>query len=247
MRSVRWHTLLNPDRKAGTVVHFLPATPGAATPYPVELSLSIFGRGITARTISIDGARLFHPDGVKIEEVFALSGAEAESMIGLRVEVYSNQLRSDVSASQCLVEFVDRNGPITFSPARFVVKQDASSDKNPTVEEVAERTIYLVKDAMLSPSIVALNSLDMDYRPEITIRDGVGSQTGLLPLGQVAPKSVLERKLDGALFNEVVPQEMSWGNVRTRLFSTKSEAKETALFLLYRDARTTRIVSVQAL
>lgn len=247
MRSVRWHTLLNPDRKAGTVVHFLPATPGAATPYPVELSLSIFGRGITSKTVSIDGARLFHPDGVKVEDAFALSGTEAESMIGLRVEVYSNQLRSDVSASQCLVEFADRSGPITFAPSRYIVKQDSTSDKTQPIEDIPERAVYLVKDAVLAPSIVALNSLDIDYRPEITVRDGIGPQLGLLPLGQVAPKSVLERKLDGALFNEIAPQEMSWGNVRTRLFSTKSEAKETALFLLYRDARTTKIVSVQAL
>jgi len=251
MKSVRWLSFLNPDRANGTIIHFLAATPGAATPYPVALSLTLFGRGATPRALSIDGARLFHPDGVKVEDLFAISSAEADSLNGLVIDIFCHQARADVSASQCIVEFISKEGSVKYSPKRTVLR-DANS--NLTQEQVVpkedvspERVAQLIRDSMLVPSLVVVNGLETELRPEIFTRDAGTSEKAALPLGQIGSCSVVERKLDGAAFADVSPHEMSWGNIRSRLISVNNDDRQIASYVLYRDSKTTRISSIQAL
>jgi len=247
MKSVCWSVFLNPNRKAGTLVHFLPATPGSATPYPVDISVSIFGRGVPKRTISLEGARLFNPDGVRVEDIFSLADADEEAALALQVEVRTVQSKSDISASQCLIEFPSLEGGIIFSPGRAVIDESSQAPPQPIDDQRYERVILAMKDAQLCPSVLVVNCRQSELRPEIYYRDLKESPKALMPLGQVAPMSALERKLDGTVFGEPQPREMSWGNLRSRILSAESGQKDMAMFLIYREVKTSKMISVHAL
>lgn len=247
MRAVTWTGFLNPDRKSGTYVHFLPATPGAATPYPVEVSVSIFGRGLPRKRISLEGARLFHPDGIRVEDIFALQEIDAENSVGFQLEVFAAQQRSDVSASQCLVQFGFGVGAVTFSPAKKVIKSDPQTGAIIVDDSERFAAISALKDSMLAPSLFIVNTTTNEHRPEVFYRDMPESQGALVPLGQVVSNSVLERRLDGTIFGEPAARELSWGNVRSRLLRLRKTDNGVASFLVYRDVKTSRISSVHAL
>lgn len=247
MKSVSWLAFLNPNRKAGTLIHFFPATPGSATPYPVDLSVSLFGRGVPKRTISLEGARLFNPDGVRIEDIFSLAEADDESTLALQIELQTNNAKSDISASQCLIELPSAEGGLIFAPHKSVLTVNAQNS-NELLENVgSEKVIMAMKDSQLCPSVLVVNCKQNELRPEIYYRDLRESPKALMPLGQVAPMTALERKLDGTVFGEPQPREMSWGNLRTRVLSAESGHRDMAMYLIYREVKTSKIVSVHAL
>ncbi|MDZ4786618.1 MAG: hypothetical protein SGJ02_11140 [bacterium] len=251
MKSVKWIAFSSQDRGTGTVVHFLPATPGAATPYPVELSFTIFGRGIEKKTLAVEGARLFHPDGVKIESLFGIRPSDGDSSYGIEIDVFCSQARSDVSASQCLIEFPLREGPLKFSPTRIILQDAIQKNEEDFIEYKEEkRRSILIKDALLSPSIVIVNSSAKDMRPEVYYSEIKNDEEVLqmIPLGQVAAQSVVERKLDSAFFNDVKPQELSWGLVRSRSIMAVSNSESGVSYsVVFRDTKTSKITSVLSL
>jgi hypothetical protein len=247
MRAVTWTGFLNPDRKSGTYVHFLPATPGAATPYPVEVSVSVFGRGLPRKRISLEGARLFHPDGIKVEDIFALQEVDSENAVGFQLEIFAAQQRSDVSASQCLVQFGSEAGPVMFSPVKKLIKSDPQSGAILPDNTEQFAPINALKDAVLAPSLFIVNTTINEYRPEVFYKDLPQVDSSLVPLGQVMNSSVLERRLDGTIFGEPAARELSWGNVRSRMLSLRKTDNGVACFLVYRDVKTSRISSVHAL
>lgn len=247
MKSVFWSAFLNPNRKAGTLVHFFPATPGSATPYPVDLSVSIFGRGVPKRTISLEGARLFNADGVRVEDIFSLADADEEASLALQIEVQSVQAKTDISASQCLVEFPSADGGIIFAPYRSVLSDNPQTPSDVVESQPMERVILAMKDSQLCPSVMVVNCRQSDLRPEIYYRDLKDSPKALMPLGQLAPMTALERKLDGTVFGEPQPREMSWGNLRSRILSAESGHQDMAMYLIYREVKTSKMVSVHAL
>jgi hypothetical protein len=247
MRTVKWAAFLNPDRKVGTLVHFLPGTPGAATPYPVEVALTVFGRSLPQKTISLDGARLFHPDGVRVEDIFTFSDSDPDSLIALQVEVFSKQQKSDVSASQCIVEFPSIDKPVLFSPSKAIINLDPQKGTEVSPAAASEVRILAIKDPNLTPSLLMINGDKFDLRPEVHYDDTEDSKRALMPLGQISPLSVLERKLDGTIFGEPLAREASWGNVRTRILAAKASPAGSAMYLLYRDVKTSKLTSVHAI
>lgn len=247
MRTVKWSAFLNPDRKIGTLVHFLPGTPGAATPYPVEVGLTVFGRNLPQKTISLDGARLFHPDGVRVEDIFSFSESDPDSLIALQIEIFSKQQKSDVSASQCIIEFPSIDRPVLFSPSKAIINLDPQKGQEIPGIESSESRILAMKDSNLTPSLLMINGDKFDLRPEVHYDDAQETKRALMPLGQISPLSVLERKLDGTIFGEPVAREASWGNVRTRVLAAKASPAGSAMYLVYRDVKTSKLTSVHVI
>lgn len=271
MKAVRWVTFSNPTRQNGTIFHFLPATPGAATPYPVEMAFTIYGRAIKRVRKVIEGARLFHPDGVMLESLFAIEPGTADTICGVELEIYCNQVRADVSSSQCLVEYLDHELPIKYIPRKIVIDSDSKvhssakkviankggveqveSDQSDDIQCASQTgtTHLIMKDAMISPSIVIVNGSENEIRPDVySIEDRHGEKSrSLLPLGQVSASSVIERKIEGALLANVTPQEMSWGLMRSiTICASYDRSSAVAYYLVYRDTKSNDITSVISL
>ncbi|GEM_PF-2320610 len=248
MKAVRWLVFANPESAAETTVHFLPATPGAATPYPVEMAFTVYGRGVERSRLAIDGARLFHPDGVRIASLFPLESADPTNMVALEVDVYSSQTRSDVSASQCVIEFSNIERPLKFAPRKMIMQDEVQGNVTPPLTTPTPH--LLMKDASVTPSIVIVNGTQSELRPGIYIKESKGGEVvkSIVPLGQVPPASVVERKLEGATFTNLYPQEMSWGLMKSLSVTTDYLPTDSiSYYLIYRDTNTSKITSVQAI
>lgn len=246
MRSIQWLTFYMPDKSQQTRLHFFPASPIAATPFPVDLSVTIFGRYIEPKRMTIDGARMFQPDGMRLEDVFQLPDQAAESPFGLLVEISCPQPRADVSASSCMMEIMSADGFVRYKVPP--IKQSETEEVEQ--EEELERCSLLMRDSYFAPSIVVVNATDSELKPQLmsfSTQNPDGTRE-LIPVGQLGPWSVLERKLEGVLFSNVEPEEFSWGLMRARTIVPVGLPEQgVSCYVMYRDAKINTIQSIRAI
>ena len=67
MQSVKWVSFGISNALTRTIVHFFPSEGGITAPFPATCALRIFGQGLIEKKVVIEGARLSHPDGVRVE------------------------------------------------------------------------------------------------------------------------------------------------------------------------------------
>lgn len=250
MQSVRWITFCVSNALTRTMVHFYPSSGNVTAPYPTMCKLSLFGQGQEEKTVTLEGARLSQPDGVRIEEVFPALKSELSGLFGLVVEITTPQPRVDLSGSLCAVEFCSRAHSARFWPKRL-------RDENTSIE--GRYSGMAIRDALNVCSLLVVNPMQKAIRPNISLMvprtDGTTKvEVENVKLGDVPPLSVQEISLSEYLGDDLAATECSFGLLRAastgitvNVAGDKPLPADAGLFMLYRDVLTKRPLSVCAL
>ncbi len=245
MQNTRWIAFAMLSSLTRSAVHFLPSAGNVTAPYPVSCKLSIFGSGINARSISLDGLRLSQPEGVWLAEIFPELKESDIGLVGLEISMSSTQARVDLGASMCVLEFFSNTQSCRFNPRKLF-------DDQP-IEAACINGVAL-KDAFHLSSLVIVNACEQNVNPryELKVMHDQPGKLIQLPSEGIPSKTVQEIELSSAgprdMFAEVAPIECSYGLLRMQqLLALEAVPPALATFLVYRDVTTRRVVSVSAL
>jgi len=236
-------------------VHFFPnaAVPGG--PYTVSCSLTVFGKGLERRSVVLDGARLGHPDGLRLEDAFPMLRNDYSGLLGLEIELSYPQERINLLPSHVSIELASADGAIVFSALPFVVKRESEAvDYGRTPGESASQKgkqrpsigVALL-DKGTQTSLVMINASRDTHRPKLLKSGEMGPEP--LPVGTVGAQSVIEIPLDDLLTKGAARHEALWGEVGLQqvVVHDDNPSHERGYYLLYRDAVTKRPYSVVGL
>ena len=236
-QSVTWMSFAVAGTLTRSVVHFFPSAGGSSVPYPAQCKLSLFGNGTEPRSVVLEGARLSHPDGLWLDDAFPHM-RECAGNYGLFVELETSQPRVDIAASGCVIEFHSSLHLTRFWP--LTVAKDGKATRR--------GALPLVQDAFQTSSIVLVNGSQEGIRP--TLRATALQRTGKvftapLTIPAIEPHSVAEVPVPATFFDEIAPQECSYGLLRMAGLELETELPAgVSVFVLYRDASNTHPVSV---
>lgn len=248
MQSVSWLGFVAQESNLDALVHFLPAARGMGVPYPADCKLTLFGGSKERKSIILEGARIGHPDGIRLRDAFSvLSSAEEGALFGFEVEISTKQPRVNILPSRSILELVWEELSTKFEPKLSIA----------TSEESFEPAL-LIRDSFVMPSLVFINSSSTVYKPEfhyfpqdIRIQNTDKfdpDQAKVLAIDTIAPESAKEVKLDSVFASNAQTTTVSWGVLRSMsLFSKQNRPSGVAVFLVYRQVLNRVICSVQAL
>ena len=255
VQSVKWVSFGISNALTRTVVHFFPSEGGVTAPFPATCALRIFGQGLVEKKVVIEGARLSHPDGVRVEDAFPALRSDQVGLIGLEIEIATPQTRVDLTSSGCIVELASKGHSAKFLPKRLLpvlsatqlLLQPKRSEDEPPAPQPPRAAVAL-RDAFSTSSVVVVNGSADAYRPSLCAVSP-GGEPQEIPLPTLLAGAAVEIVLDDGFFNDAAARECSWGISRAKaLIIRESRFIETkAVFVVYRDALTRRPVSVRAL
>ena len=168
IQSVRWIAFGISNSSTKTIVHFFPSEGGVSAPYPATCTLKIFGSKMQERKVVIEGARLSHPDGVRLEQAFPSLGEENIGNFGLEIEVATIQPRVDVSPSSCIIELVSKGYSTRYWPVRLApvptllrpaLDDDTTRGEGDESTDENERVLPLLRDSYGFPSFIGVNGM----------------------------------------------------------------------------------------
>lgn len=140
MQSIRWLGFCVSQSMSRSLLHFFPSCENASAPYPATCTLTLLKpkdsnarpeptlpRGSTDPlagqveriVVALDGGRLGHPDGLRLEDAFPVLRTEANGMFGLEIEISTPQPRLDVSSSGCVLEVISQSQPVKYTPKKL--------------------------------------------------------------------------------------------------------------------------------
>jgi hypothetical protein len=229
--SIKWTGFGLSHSLARTVVHFFPSSPNVSAPYQVNTKLQVFSTQIGDNSLTLEGARLHQPDGVRLEAAFpSLLQNATGGVYGITVEVAGAAQRIDLSSSQCIIEIITANGRIRYrAKPNIIGKKDPLENQNPI-------TLSLYNDSSVKSSLVMVNLSEQSY--EI---DGLDLLTS-----KVAPKTVTECKTGSSFFNNAIDyqSEKDMHSVSGVKLPSLFRGNDFAVFMLERDISTDRVISI---
>jgi hypothetical protein len=256
VQSVKWVCFGISNALTRTIVHFFPSEGGVTAPFPATFALRIFGQGVVEKKVLIEGARLSHPDGVRVEDAFPALKSEQVGMVGLEIEVTAPQGRADLSSSACVIELASKGHSAKFLPKRLIAVPTASQlllqpkkhEDTPAPSLLVPPAALALRDSFSTSSIVVVNGTAESYRPALCAVTGAGEAQDV-SLSSLPPGAAGETALDDGFFSDAQSKECSWGISRAKalVIRESSFVDPKATFLVYRDALTRRPVSVRAL
>lgn len=240
MQTVKWISFCLANSLTRTVVHFFPSAGGVTAPYPATCKISLFGQNYDSKSVTLEGAKLSQPDGVRLDQIFEPLKEGVVGFFGLEVAITSSQQRVDLSASDCVIELSARGHSTRFRPIRWTEREDSFSEN---------REGLILKDSFNTTSLILVNPTDTPLAPQTFVRDPEKQENfNLLSNSPVGPMSVVEVDLDETYLSKLSPQTASWGLCRISNMVVMERGKNSlASFILYRDALTKRPVSVSVL
>lgn len=243
MGIIRWSGVANFESGSRVSLHFFPSSAGVSAPYPCACGISVRGNGLQERPALIEGARLGHPDGLFLDDVFPVLKTDAPQFVEVRLEIESQQAgqRVDLGASQCIIEIASRARVVRYRP-RVLGTSNLGNG------------VLAMRDAFRNPSLVIVNGTEGIYRPEVraTIY-GQREVTGepcvrMLDLERLPPNSVKEVSLNEDLFVSAPAVEAGWGVTRAvGLEIPVSTGDDVSYFFMERDLMTRAPLSMVAL
>jgi len=248
-QTISWLAFCVSNSVTRTLVHFFPVTKaGGAAAYCAEVSLTLFTEGQAPATLTLEGARLSQPDGVRLDELFP-DLSEHGGLYGLRVDMQCSQVRLDHASSQCIVEFVSKGHSVRYSAVMV-------DEQGRAVRESGGPGLAL-QDSYNSTSLVVVNPTEVKRYPQVkciqqaSVAPAVTSTRLTTPqrededcLASLLPRDVKEVRLDKKFYSEGAPQECSWGMTHVNQVDFEESDEHCAYFLLYRDAITKRPMTV---
>lgn len=252
MKQIKWFSCGISNAITRTVIHFFPSAGIVTAPYPALCKIGIFGIGIEHRWVTIEGARVSHPDGVRAEELFPELRQGVNGFFGITIEVSTNQPTANLSGSKCIVEFASKGQGLKFHAIPWVeAKRDYTRSDKAAAE--SERVAVFagllgIDDEQTVSSLVLINSSDDAWSPEILAPSQTKEQKTAVPTPiQVLPRTTQEVPLSSSTFAEVEPWVSSVGAVRAGAFYCSKEPwRNLGAYTVCRDRMTKRLVSVCA-
>jgi hypothetical protein len=249
MQTVSWLAFLPTGTLTRAVVHFFPFSSNVSAPYVTECRLTIFGAGLPTRAVTLEGARLGQPDGLRLEDAFPETATVLDGrLVGLQIDLEGVQQRMDLSASGCVIE-ISRSTPGGGGAVRFrpVLLDHPGRSRTPLAPLIAEQ------DRFQTTSLVVINRSGNPFVPLLGVRpssarpwEGELVQASLAA-PTVAADSIEEISFDGTVWDDGVRQECSWGESVTRAVQLGEPPRGVAYFAVYREPESRRAVSVSAL
>lgn len=249
MQNVRWLSFCISNAVTRSVVHFFPSSANVAAPYAAECSLTLFGRDSTRKTVVLEGARFGQPDGVRLDDAFPALQEGTSGFFGLEFSISSNQPRTDLQTSGCILELSSRGHSCRFRPLQLIVPEDVQG-RALTPEPHLHGPALGIKDSFNTTSLVLVNGSDAVYNPKVAVRSNSPGEFGKgLSLEPLAAQNVIEIDLgEQFVASDEAPRECSWGLLRSGgIWLTEPPPLGVAAYLMYRDVVTRRPVSVSCL
>jgi hypothetical protein len=235
-----------------TRIHFFPSGGSVGGAAAVNCSLKLFGKGFESRSVLLDGGRIGQPDGVRLEDAFPNIRSEGSGIVGLEVllECPQGQGRINLQSSHATIELVSPQFSIAYGSAPFVALREGeqgSITERLIAARRRNRVAAAIHDSLITTSLVVINPSSEPLRPEVT--HTVGEADVALPLGTVAPESVVEIPLDESLFKGKESQQCLWGEVCAAKIAIAeySGSADSGYYLVYREPNTKRPIAVCAL
>lgn len=247
MQTVRWLGFGNVNATTKTLVHLFPSAGTVSAPYGALCKLSIFGSGIGRQSVALEGLRLSHPDGLRIDEAFPKAFESATGAFGLEIEVSTTQPRVDLTPSVCIIEFRGGGSSSRYRPYQI------PTERAPGMTPEPQRSMAgMIKDACTLSSLIVVNNLSGAITPKLFAVDTSNSPQAdpltAMSCPAVESASVKEIEIPGSFWEQVPAREMSWGLLRARSISVETPDNEgVAIFALARDTTTSTPVSVTAI
>lgn len=272
-QSITWVGFICHSPVTRSLVHFFPSAGSITAPYSANCKLTLLGANGAKKSLQIDGARLSHPDGLKVEDVFP-EISDGVPLLGMEVELSTGQQRVDMSGSSALIEIVTGGQSVKYTPKCLMevrkphqVKlprnitghSDSPSDMPETHRGSAntagpiEATGLAVKDSFTQSSVVVINRSQQAVHPTVRlIPDGNCSSEGVrVPCDSILPGATDEIQVDDRLLNRLEGVDAGFGLVRACPLTVQLPAVELmqacAMFLVSRDVLTKRVTAVQSL
>ena len=237
MQAVRWIGFANSSTMTKTLVHFYPSNGTVSAPYSAFCKISLFGAGYNGESVVLDGLRLSHPDGLRIDEAFPKLREFGSSSFGIEIELSTNQPRTDLSSSICVIELRSGEFSAKYFPYKIPVFEDGAAAANPRTTGFAA-----IRDAYSSSSLVLVNIGNSTINPKL-----LDTQT-TISCAPVAGQTVQEIEIPESFWEKITPREQSWGLVRARgLYVEHTLQDQSAYFVMARDTKTKAPLSVTAL
>lgn len=249
MQNVRWLSFCISNAVTRSVVHFFPSSANVAAPYAAECSLTLFGRDTTRKSVVLEGARFGQPDGVRLDDAFPQLQEGTSGFFGLEFSISSNQPRTDIQTSGCIIELSSRGHSCRFRPLQLIVPEDVQG-RAITPEPHEHGPALGMKDAFNSTSLVFVNGSESAYNPKVAVRSSSPTEWGKpLSIDPLPAHTVIEVDMaEQFAAAEDGPRESSWGLVRAGgIWITEPPPLGVAVYLMYRDVVTRRPVSVACL
>lgn len=222
MQKITWHAFAINGSLTKTILHFFGHSKEVSAPYPLQASIKIFcGNDQEAFPLSLDGARLQTPEGVRLDSIIehCSIGGEA-SLFGIELTLISQQTRVSLEHSQCVFE-LDGKGYSTLFRGKL------SAECSPLPTRMA--SIPLVFDTHTVTSLIFVNPTDTEQEIPIEIF-AKGLHEGFAQ-DKISPRSTIEVQ---------VPEPF----VQAGAAVASPKRSSVAGFAVYRDAAVRRAMSV---
>lgn len=242
MQSVSWLSFCVSNAVTRTSVHFFPCADNVTAPYPANCTMTLFGSGVVARTITLEGGRLSNPDGLRLDDAFPELKSELNGIFGLAIELTTPQPRLDLRSSSCVIEFMAHGLPARFWPCTLARSEGASPFASareraaasavgaPAHSLLRSKTAIALKDPVLSASLVVVNGSPATAR--VLCEPSASSVTAHVQrqfLVEVPAQGVQEVVLQDSFYEGCAAQECSWGNLKARALTLCLEIQAGAV------------------
>lgn len=238
MQSVNWIGFGSCSSISRTLVHFFPSGGGVTAPYPCTVKLSIFGPEVqelvSQRELSLEGARLSQPDGLRLDQAFPKLAEGVSGFFGLSIDLETTQPRIDLSYSSCIIELWSKGSSVRYWPLLVAVDDNERSSARMTAG-------VALSDVYTSTSLVCINKAGTAWEPRIR------TLAGDCAVPEIPAMSVREFRVDDAWFPSDAKRDCSWGMLRSCGIEAELTLPGRLCYLMFRDCDTKRPISVSAL
>ncbi len=234
---MKFHTFIPTHTLLTSVLHFFPSSQKVVAPYPVTCKITFFSEKRLIKSVVLDGLRLSHPDGVRVEDLLAGAAADAPGgLVGVEIEIDTKGRNTDLSESDCLVELECQDNSLHYRARPYLKKGDPERVKRVPLfcgelgsdtEEMSQHT-----------SLVFVNSSETEQ--QLTYHTVNGSTESVEM--KLEPRAVVERRLDDSAACCVDGDPLQMVEL-----SHEGAADSIVGYILYRDVKTNLPLSVSSL
>jgi hypothetical protein len=225
MQSIRWVGFGVANALTRTVVHFLASEGSVTAPHEINCSLRIFGHSLNERKITVEGGRISHPNGFRLEDAFESLKNEQVGIFGVEVELMTNQPRVDLGYSWCIFELASKGHSARYWPKRLVNSHVVNSQNVVTHSTSIQAggapfgtgIGALIKDPFTATSVIVVNGEKSGYEPTLVCGAASDRRSQVvhhLPISATPALAAVEQPIDEAFFAELPVIESSWGLLR---------------------------------
>jgi hypothetical protein len=217
-------------------IHFFPTAGTAGGHYPVACSLRLFGKGLEARSVELEGGRVSQPDGVRIEDAFPDLPSDISGPVGLEVGLKVSQGRLNLLGSEVFIVSSSAQMNMVYNGAPFRVVYRGEGDPAVVQEVVAKRTGLVAVERGQTASLIIINTGADSVQPKLTMFREEREEA--VQLGTIAPSTVFEFPLhellmQGAQKHQIQSTEVQMAPICCNL---SEDIAQLEFYVLYRDA-----------